>query len=286
MRWLPALALALPACAPPPPAECAAPTALAFHADLPSAGDEAYLCFGFDAAPLAARALRSLSVEAPAAAPLVYHHVALYAVSGAFPDGPVPCEGMPAGAVELDVWAPGGGPLALPDGVGLLVPPGTQRLVVQTHVLRTASGPAATGALHLCVDDGVQHLATWLPARAPVPAIRPHTVESSTAECRVSAPLHVVSTWPHMHRAGAAFHGAVLRVDGARAPLVDVEPWVFDPQRPYVVDAELATGDAIETTCVWRNDSDSYVLPGPLVSDEMCGQSLIAWPSEAARCAP
>jgi len=61
-------------------------------------------------------------------------------------------------------------------------------------------------------------------------------------------------------------------------------PWVFDAQRAYAVDGALAAGDAIATHCMWLNSTDTPVLPGPRITDEMCGQSLIAYPFDAARC--
>ena len=136
-----AIAFGLSACGARAPVSdgglCTETKSLDFTADLPVPGDEAYLCFGFAAAPFADRTLRGLTIAAPASAPLVYHHITLFAVAGPFEDGP--CEAMPDGAVELDVWAPGGAPLVLPEGVALRIPPGTQRLVAQAHVLRFTS---------------------------------------------------------------------------------------------------------------------------------------------------
>ncbi len=277
----------LSSCDRAPPEQWTECTDFTFRADL--GVGEAYLCFGFDAAPLQGqgKALSSVTLEAPTEGVVLLHHVALYAVPGDYEDGPVPCETMPPDATELDVWAPGGEPLVLPDDVGLLLPEGTRRLVVQAHALRMEEGDAGSAVLRACSWGlAPPNLAAWLPLRAPTPAIRPHQVETSTATCLFEDPLHVFSTWPHMHRIGTEFHGSVVRADGTRETLIDVAPWVFEDQRAFGVDLDLAAGDTVETTCVWENPTDEYVLPGPRTTDEMCGQSLIVWPAQAARCAP
>ena len=299
---LTAALLLLPACNGAAPEAPAPEAVLAFRADVPAPGDEAYLCFGFDPTVLAGSPLHAIRIEIeseseseseseapPASAPVVLHHVSLYAVRGAFPEGPVRCEGMPDEAVGIYVGVPGGDPLELPAGVAIALPEGTQRLVVQAHVLRLAEGPAPEGRLHLYLHGAAQapeHLAAWMPIRAPVPAIRPHHDEISTKRCAVSAPLHFVATWPHMHRIGAAFHGAVLPKTGGRRAFLDVDPWRFEEQRVYPLQETAEAGDAIETTCVWRNPGSEYVFPGPSVDDEMCGQALVAWPAADAFCAP
>jgi len=270
-----------------PVAPCSPDAVLAFRPDPAAPGDESYLCFGFDPAALGASPLRAIHLEAPpASAPVVIHHASLYALRGAFPDGPVRCEAMPDEAVGLYVGVPGGDPLELPEDVAIALPEGTARLVVQAHALRLAEGPAPEGRLRVCgAARAPEHLAAWMRLHAPVPAIRPYHQESSTEMCTVSEPLHLVAAWPHMHRIGAAFHGAILAKGGGRRALIDVDPWRFDEQRVYPLHEAAAAGDAIETTCVWNNPGSDYVFGGTRTEDEMCGQALVAWPAESASCA-
>lgn len=268
-------------------AACGEEMSLVLRPDVPSPGDEAYLCFGFDVPRVAAGAplLQGIDVRAPPAGAVALHHTALFATAEAFPDGPVRCESMPESALELRVWAPGSGALELPDGVALALPDGAARLIVQAHVMRVDEGPASDVAVDLCTAAGrPEHVAAWMPARAPVPAIRPHHVETSTAACTVASPLHLLSVWPHMHRTGAEIHGALLGADGARRAIIDVVPWDAEDQRTYSIDLDTASGDRIETTCVWENPGADYVFPGPGIDDEMCSQSFVAWPREAAHC--
>jgi hypothetical protein len=255
---------------------------LRFVADPGAVGSEHYVCFGFDASHLAGADVGGIALDAQSG-PVTLHHVALYASSAAFGDGPVDCEAMPSDAVPLNVWATGGGNLELPADLALVIPAGTSRLIIQAHALRIDGGAAAQRSLVLTPRRDALHRAGWLPLRAPTPAIRPFHRETSTASCVVVSELHVVSTWPHMHRVGTEFHGRIVGASRADA-LVDVAPWMFDAQRAYGVDALVGASDAIETECIWQNDSERTILPGPGVDDEMCGQSLIAWPVEAARC--
>jgi hypothetical protein len=254
---------------------------LEFLAD-PGAAGEAYQCFGFDAGDLDGADLGGIELDAPSGS-VTLHHVAFYASPTDFADGPIECAAMPDDAVPLHVWATGGGPLELAADVELAVPPGTRRLVIQAHALRERDGEPTVRRLVLTPRRGAAHRAGWLPLRAPTPALRPHHAEQATATCLVGSELHLISTWPHMHRAGKTFRGAVLREASADA-YISVDPWAFDAQRAYAIETTVASGERIETQCVWQNATDQTILPGPSIDDEMCGQSIMAWPVEAARC--
>ncbi len=245
---------------------------LRFTPDPGTPGSERYQCFGFDVSPLDGTDLGAIRYVA-AESPVLLHHVTLYASPSAFPDGPVDCLEMPADAVSLNVWAPGGGDVELAPNISLVIPEGTQRLIVQTHALRNADGAAPEREIVLVPRAPAEYRAGWLPIRAPVPVLQPHVRTEATWTCELAAPVHVVSVWPHMHYMGAEFHG-----------LVDVVPWSFDEQRAYPVEIDVA--GSITMQCIWLNTSDVVVLPGPRITDEMCNQSLIAYPYEAARCVP
>jgi hypothetical protein len=253
---------------------------LDFAIDAPLDGEQRE-CFGFDASPLTGRWLRRIAWTPPQGAPSL-HHGTLFAVAEDFPDGPVVCDAMP-NSWTMHVWAPGGDALALPDGIALMLPSGTTRLVVQAHVLRFAAGaPGPASVVLETTDLAPQQVAAWLPAFGGVPAIRPHTEEHTATTCPLASAMHVWSAWPHMHLMGQSFLGAIVRADGTRSVFVDVTSWNFSAQRTYVVDQDVMAGDGIETDCTWFNPTDHYVLPGLSTSDEMCGDGLIVWPAQAA----
>jgi Copper type II ascorbate-dependent monooxygenase, C-terminal domain len=129
------------------------------------------------------------------------------------------------------------------------------------------------------------HVASWLGIGAPVPAIRPRQRETSTVTCRLVSSVHLLMTWPHMHRAGLEFHGSIVD-GGVRIPIVDIVPWDVGVPATRSLDLDVSAGSVVETTCVWQNRTDAYVLPGRNAADEMCVQGLVGYPFEAMRCDP
>jgi hypothetical protein len=267
------------------PATCDDATTLDFVVDFESSESEQYVCFGFDAAALQGRSLQAIRWAPPRQGGIVLHHATLYATAEVWQPAAGACDAMPSDAAGLHVWAPGGTSLEMPAGIALSLPEGTRTLIVEAHALRVGAGASENAHCELCPSTALER-AAWLGVQAPVPAMRPHYVETSTAQCKVPADLHVLFTWPHMHRIGKEFHGAIVRANGTREPLVNVVPWDFDQQRTYPVDATLQQNDAIETNCVWENPTDEYVLPGPLTTDEMCNQGIIGHPATSAHCLP
>ena len=265
--------------------ECAGALTLSFVPDTAGAS-ETYVCFGFDAGALGDRNISRIA-WADSPPPFVLHHAKLYAIPGDYPDGPTPCAGMPAGAVGLHVWARGGGNLILPRDTGLVLPAGTRRFVVEAHVLQVGAGAPAAASVSICPGPSAPtHLAAMMPTFAPVPAIRPQHTETSQASCVVAGPLHLFSVWPHMHLIGTEIDLDLLRGDGSITSLVAVTPWMFHAQNAYPLDVDIQEGDRIRTRCTWRNNSDAYVFPGLLTSDEMCNAGFIVWPAASAICAP
>jgi hypothetical protein len=255
---------------------------------VPDTGDaaEAYLCFGFDAGAPAPGTIAGVRWSPPdSESAYQIHHALLYAVPSDYPDGPVACDGMPAGSVGLHMWSPGGSDLALPADTALQLPQGTVRFVVQAHILRLGSGAVEDAGVTLCEGPPAPaHLAAFFGYASPVPAIRPMHVETSMGSCALSAGLHLWSVWPHMHLAGKEIAVDLLRGDGTATALVDVNPWNFHQQRTYPLSVDTVPGDKLETHCTWQNTTDQYILPGPRTEDEMCTTALIVWPADGVSC--
>jgi hypothetical protein len=265
---------------------CTAAATFSFAPDTGGAS-EAYVCFGFDARSLAGGTIGAVTWTPPTAGPSVLHHAKLYAVPGEYPDGPIACDGMPGGAIGIDIWAPGVEELVLPPDTGLLLPVGTRRLVVEAHTLRVGNGVPQTASVTLCAGpSSPANLAAVIGMSAPVPAIRPQHLETSQSTCALSGAAHLFSVWPHMHRIGQDISVRLLDADSGTRSLVDVLPWNFLAQSRYPLDVNASAGDRIQTTCIWNNTTDSYVLPGPLTENEMCNAVLIAWPASSATCTP
>ena len=251
----------------------------------PAAIGEAYLCYGFDAQPLANQTVKGLVWQAPDGGGVLWHHATLSAVPGDFPDGPVACDGMPPGSVSLHVWAPGGDNLVLPKATGFALPSGTTRLVVEMHVLRMHAAPANKGSLGICLNhDSVQNFARFFAVTVPIPALRPRTNETNSTTCTFKSSAHLWSIWPHMHRLGTAIEATLVRSAGDRTLLRRVDPWDFTRQRTYALDVDVENGDKVTSACWWSNVTDEYVFAGLHTTDEMCNQGFIGWPEPALAC--
>ncbi|HEX2869928.1 MAG TPA: hypothetical protein VHP33_01705 [Polyangiaceae bacterium] len=258
---------------------------LTFTAELPGDTQEGYACFAFEAPPT--RPLRSLVWRLASGSGVALHHATLYTTSEALPRGVAfDCDPMPVDAQGVHVWVPGSDALELPDDTGIVLRPDTRSLIVEAHMFRASEAPPQASQVSLCSSsEAPARLAGRFALGAPVPAIRPRTVESSSALCRFGSDLHLLSSWPHMHRMGKEFHSALLR-GGERIPILDLTRWDFARQLTYATEVDVQAGDLIETTCTWQNDTDRYVLPGLFSDNEMCTHGLTAWPANAAYCDP
>jgi hypothetical protein len=238
-----------------------------------------YVCLGFDGAGLEGRTIEAIRWTVPGGV----HHATVFATAEPQPRVTA-CDRMPADAVPLHVWAPGGDDLSFRHDTGLMLPPGSRQLLVEMHLASLDQTLTSPPTVSICSrTQAPVNLATWLGLAAPVPAIRPWQRETSTGTCRTAAPIHLLSTWPHMHARGVEFHGAAVS-DGRRTALVDVSPWSIGDQRSHPLDLDVPAAATLETRCVWQNDSGAYVLPGREATNEMCVQGVIGYPAAAMRC--
>lgn len=261
-------------------------TTFEFVAELPPEQQEGYVCFAFEAGA-DTRPLTSSRIELSGDSGVVLHHATLYTSAETRPaDGPFDCNPMPLDALAVHVAVPGSESLSLPADMALALRADTRTFLVEAHLFRSSPAPAAPTKLRLCrASSPPTKLAGRFAVGASVPALRPHQLESSTALCRLPLDLHLLYSWPHMHGMGHEFHAALLRGQ-QRIPIVDVEHWDFGQQLTYSVDIDAVAGDFIESTCVWQNDSDAYVLPGIFTANEMCTHGVTGYPSSAAYCEP
>jgi hypothetical protein len=255
--------------------------ALAFRPDV-ALGEEAYICFGFDARVVRGRGISGIDWEHPEGA-VVLHHAKLYAAPAAYPPGPIACDQQPTGAVPLYTWLPGSGSLTMPSGVALTLPDNAVSLVVEAHVFRSADGeaPLDRAQIALASADAPVH-AGWTARSGIIPALRPHQVETSTDQCTLTSSFHAYFAWPHMHLLGRAFQ-AILTTSQGSVALLDVPSWNFASEEPVVHDVDIQVGDVLTVTCSWDNTTDEYVLPGPKTTDEMCGLGMIVSPPIGAQ---
>lgn len=258
---------------------------------LPVGSTNQYMCFVW-------RSPFTTSQQATAWGPVigderVVHHWILWRTTTAQTDGFAgPCN-VPSNAAFLMGWAPGGGVFEMPPDVGLELREGTgdEYLILQLHYnnpMGHADVLDHTG-VELCTTDtpraqaaGVLALGT---TRLNIP---PRSSDvSMTGTCPslltnlLSAPLHVISSGPHMHQLGRRFVTDLLP-GGTGAPenMVTIDAWNFGDQIAYTYDPPriINPGDALRTTCTYSNPGADTVSFGERTEDEMCFNFMMVYP--------
>lgn len=222
----------------------------------------------------------------------IVHHVVLY--KGHFPEGETPTDltqgwdcmtGTTGDWSMLGAWAPGGGPVILPDGLGVRVDP-ADMLVLQIHYFRSFDGADQVGdqsGYKLRMEPMVDHELYYLPFGPTDFLIPAGNAEYSAAETFVMPPgygtLRVYGIFPHMHLLGTRYHYEMIS-RGRSTCLLD-GPWDFHNQQTYMFrePIEVNVGDSASFGCTWNNsDSNPNQVNNPLVDvgygertqEEMC----------------
>jgi hypothetical protein len=209
----------------------------------------------------------------------IVHHVLLYQADP--PDTtvsttPTPCN--PGGSLTWRIvygWAPGGGPMQTPPNVGFPYDATTQ-WIVQVHYnnVNGLSGETDTSGFSFCsTDQPVQYDAdsfAFGTQNIKIPAL---SVLDQTATTTIPAELdgvHLFAAFPHMHQIGAGIETEQLTASGGVVDLGRNDPWSFNQQEWFPIDATLHAGDTVKTRCVWNNSTSSEVDFGPYTENEMC----------------
>ncbi|MET0339462.1 MAG: hypothetical protein ABW252_00590 [Polyangiales bacterium] len=195
----------------------------------------------------------------------------------------------------LDVWGPGSEDPPLPPDVGIELPVGPRALSFNMHYYNltgTAPEPDRSGVA-VCVVRGAKlrpktaavHLGLAATNRVMVPANTKGHVLKGTCKAKLSAPVTILSIWPHAHKRARHMSLTVKKSDGRVLTLHD-EPFTFEEQLsygltpPYVVE----DGDELTTTCVYDNESSKDALFGEGTDDEMCFNFAVAYPKGSMGC--
>jgi hypothetical protein len=201
---------------------------------------------------------------------------------------------MPNDATFIMGWAPGGQNTVMPADVGMELGGPDDYYILQMHYWNV------TGHTDAFDQSGVAICATetpraqtagvlWLgsPRIAIPPRASDYDVENecpSVVTSRLTEPLHLLSSSPHMHEYGSRFITEIRRGgDSGRAEtLVELDPWDFNNQTTYPhPDVVLQPGDSLYTRCTYDNPTDSTVTFGERTEDEMCFNFVTAYPMRA-----
>jgi hypothetical protein len=229
----------------------------------------------------------------------VLHHWILYTERAPASDGDVqPCElsgllgffcGQGSTRSMITGWAPGRGDFVLPGGVGLELPAPGSMLALESHYYNNGAANADDkSGVQVCVTSALRPQTasiSWLgtesikvPANAAGQASG--TCHPKRANLNMTDPIHILYSWPHMHKLGRHLNSVINRADGTTETLYDGD-FSFEFQALHDTPTLLQPGDAITTTCSYQNTTPAAVGFGQSTTEEMCFNFVYAWPAHA-----
>jgi hypothetical protein len=182
----------------------------------------------------------------------------------------------------IDLWAPGGAPRFLEDGLGWLMPAGSYLVMDihyapdgQTHFDRTRVGVYfAKASINKRVYLGVTGNTTFeIPAGE-----RRHEV---TGKQKIRSDITVIAGWPHMHYLGKEMKVWAMLPNGDTEPIIWVPNYNFHWQQVYDFAEPLSLPEdtMINLVAYFDNSTDNPLNPhekprnirfGQRANDEMC----------------
>lgn len=229
----------------------------------------------------------------------VLHHWLLFSETGPVADGAVqPCDldgptGILCGAADtralITGWAPGRGDFSLPPDVGLELPAPGKMLAVEFHYNNSGTGNAMDhSGLEICTTSKFRTNTasiSWLGTETI--NVQPNTTGTAAGTCspsrkgmNASDPIHVLYSWPHMHKLGSHLKSVVNRKGGTSEVMYD-GAFSFEFQVLYDTPVLLNPGDTVTTTCTYENKTDREINFGASTQMEMCFNFTYAWPAHA-----
>ena len=182
-------------------------------------------------------------------------------------------------------WAPGARPIAMPEGVGMLLPAGA-RLVLQVHYHnRTGAAVQELSRVGLrfartTVDKRVRVIPV-LNQQFRIPADAERWIVRASFTLPPMWHMHAIGVSPHMHLLGREMRVTVTYPDGTSRPLIYVDDWDFHWQGSYTFrePVPLPGGTRIDVEAVYDNSTRNRRNPttpprevgwGDATTDEMC----------------
>lgn len=271
---------------PPPDSEC---NYVYFNARQDSSGTpfsvpagEQYYCFSYHVSAL--NGTQAIAFYPEINNTQVIHHWLLYKMSTAQTDGyETTCIGSHPDGELLAGWAPGGGDWYMPSTVGEDL--GTGDFILEVHYNNTTGATAQDhSGVKVCQAITPRpNLAgiSWVGTEAiNIPS--PSTNFDVPSNCHPTNPnnedIHILTTWPHMHKLGVHMTDKIHRNDGTITTLIDTD-FNFNYQRQYFTPNVLAPGEWLENHCYYTNDTGATVNFGESTSSEMCYDFVLAYPA-------
>ena len=263
---------------PPPPEGGQQLATSSYHLD---PGQEIYMCYQFYSPADAAVAITHVQSISETG----IHHLALFQAFGRNePDAPHECASL-----IKETWQPifvsgtGSKELALPDGTGFVIQPGTQ-YILQLHIQNATDKPLDVRAgINLTYQRDLtmlQPAGIWAAGRQDI-NIPPNTTDYQAHEsCVAAKQRHIFAVFPHMHKLGTQFDVTITPQGGAPSSFYQVNPWIFGDQPVEPLDMVLQPTDQIDVTCHWNNPGSTAVTFGESSDNEMCYFVTFYYPFE------
>jgi hypothetical protein len=229
----------------------------------------------------------------------VLHHWLLYTESANMPDGSFEeCAlagptgflcGQASTRALITGWAPGREDFRMPTDVGLELPAPGALLAVEFHYFNTSGNPAQDqSGVEICVTSKFRKntaSVSWLGTQQiNVPA---HGQGDATGSCtplrrgmNATDPIHILFSWPHMHKLGRHLKSVVNRAGGMQEMLYDGD-FTFEFQVLHDTPLLLNPGDSVTTTCSYDNTTNAPTGFGQSTTQEMCYNFTYAWPAHS-----
>jgi len=229
----------------------------------------------------------------------VVHHWLLFSEAGPGQDGAIDACALdgPTGFLcgqattrsLITGWAPGRTDFALPADVGLEMPAAGALMAVEFHLYNTSNAPTQDqSGVEVCVSSKFRPntaSVSWLGTEdITIPAKSTGTSSGTCVPQRTGMnatdPIHVLYSWPHMHKLGTHLKSVVNRAGGKQETMYDGD-FNFEFQVSHDSPLLLNPGDTVTTTCTFNNTTNNQVNFGQSTTMEMCFNFTYAWPAHA-----
>jgi hypothetical protein len=237
-----------------------------------------YTCFG---AEVEVDAKRHITALAPRLDQDKYlHHMLLYVVPHAVDSTPHDCETDRNDWRLVTGWAPGGGPLQLPEAAGFPELAGTTHFALEIHYSNPGldDGIVDSTEYQLCATPNLRKYdAAVMRTGSEKFVLPPHADTTYTCQYTMPdamEPITIISATPHMHELGRELF--VVSPGG----LVLGQP-NYDYNNQYAIPTHMGVypGEDLFTVCRWNNDTDRTIRFGETTgTSEMCYSYLTYYP--------
>lgn len=209
------------------------------------------------------------------------HHTLLTMGAPDKPDGVIDCSVRELHPLEVFGSGVGTDPLALPDGVAIHIPKGTQ-LLLNLHLFNTTDG-MMTGTsgtrVRTIPESQVEHVAEGVLAGTINLNIPAGQTTESTGYCTMPSDSTIVAVAPHMHQLGI-YEKVVAQTSGQGDVTIHDAPYSFDDQSFHLIDPlPMAKGDKLRVECTHKNTTTHDVTFGESTLSEMCFAGIYRYPA-------